>query len=121
MKKEITSREDIVALVDRFYDKVKSDKLLAPVFSHVDWPKHLPIMYSFWSSMLLGEQSYVGNPFQKHMGLPIDSLHFRQWLVLFNATVSQYFEGAVAEEALSRAATIAAVFQHRLGLGTDRP
>lgn len=77
-------------------------------------------MYSFWSSMLLGEQSYQGNPFQKHMHLPIDSSHFEQWLLLFKATVTENFRGAVAEEALSRATTIAGVFQHKMGIGKDR-
>ena len=56
MKNDILTREDIKLLVDRFYDKVQSDPLLGPVFSHVDWPHHLPIMYNFWSSMLLGDQ-----------------------------------------------------------------
>ncbi len=47
MKKDIESREDIELLVNQFYNKVNQDTLLAPVFSHVDWPNHLPIMYNF--------------------------------------------------------------------------
>ncbi|MGC1244127.1 MAG: group III truncated hemoglobin, partial [Chryseosolibacter sp.] len=61
MKHDIINREDIKLLVDSFYEKVQADALLAPVFNHVDWPHHLPIMYNFWSSMLLGDQSYRGN------------------------------------------------------------
>jgi len=90
MKSDIATREDVKVLVDRFYDKVKEDELLGPVFSHVDWPHHLPIMYNFWSSMLLGDQSYRGNPFQKHISLPIDNKHFNQWLKLFRETVHEH-------------------------------
>lgn len=116
MKSDITTREDIVALVDAFYSKVQADDLLGPVFSHVDWPHHLPIMYSFWSSMLLGEQSYRGNPFQKHLPLPIESKHFDQWLRLFLETVDEKFSGEKAEEIKMRAQSIAGIFQVRMGL-----
>jgi hemoglobin len=44
-KTDILQREDVKIMVDEFYDKVKSDALLGPDFSHVDWPHHLPIMY----------------------------------------------------------------------------
>ncbi|MDZ7646298.1 MAG: group III truncated hemoglobin [Cytophagales bacterium] len=72
----LENRAEIEILVNRFYDKVKADTLLAPVFAHVDWPHHLPIMYNFWSSMMLGEQSYQGNPFQKHVALPFEGRPF---------------------------------------------
>lgn len=113
---ELSTRKEIITLVDAFYEKVKLDVLLAPVFAHVDWPTHLPIMYNFWSSMLLGEQSYTGNPFQKHRALPIDARHFDQWLELFIQTVDENFEGEKAEEIKMRAQSIARVFQHKMGL-----
>lgn len=116
MKQDIQARADIVVLVDRFYEKVKNDRVLAPVFSHVDWPHHLPVMYNFWSSMLLGEQSYRGNPFQKHIGLPINETHFKFWLTLFHQTVDENFSGQVADEAKLRASAIAGVFQYKLNL-----
>lgn len=112
--RDIQTRDDIQVLVDSFYGRVRTDALLAPVFAHVDWPHHLPVMYNFWSSMLLGDRSYAGNPFQKHIGLAIDHAHFAQWLVLFKATVHEHFEGAMATEAISRAESIAGLFQHKL-------
>jgi hemoglobin len=115
-KMDIIQRSDIELLVNKFYDKVKGDSLLGPVFSHVDWPKHLPVMYQFWSSMILGEQSYRGNPFQKHMHLPIGTGHFDRWLSLFLATVDETFSGEKAEEIKQRASSIATLFQHRLDL-----
>ena len=113
--KEISTREDVILLVDNFYEKVKQDELLGPLFIHVNWPHHLPIMYSFWSSMLLGEQSYQGNPFQRHVGLPITGVHFERWLELFHCTVDENFAGDKAIEVKDRARSIAAVWQHKLG------
>lgn len=117
---EIKTKAEIVTLVDRFYEKVKHDLLLAPVFAHVDWPKHLPIMYNFWSSMLLGDQSYQGNPFQKHIGLSIQAEHFDRWITLFIETVDQNFVGEKAEEVKQRAQSIAGVFQHKLGISNSQ-
>jgi hemoglobin len=116
VRDDIVVREDIKVLVDRFYDKVKTDSLLAPVFSHVDWQHHLPIMYNFWSSMLLGDQSYRGNPLQKHLHLDIDKTHFGRWLTLFNDTVDENFSGETADEVKKRAQAIAGIFQFKMGL-----
>ena len=115
-KQDILTRRDLTQIVDSFYDKVKSDRLLGPVFSHVNWPKHLPVMYDFWCSMLLGETSYKGNPFQHHLHLPIERAHFTQWLKLFNETIDENFTGEKANEAKMRAGAIAGIFQHKMGL-----
>lgn len=112
---DITTRQDIMTLVNMFYEKVKQDNALAPFFAHVNWPKHLPIMCDFWASMLLGERTYMGAPFQKHISLGIASPHFDQWLFLFHQTVNENFIGEKAEEAKQRAASIAGVWQHKLG------
>lgn len=116
VKEDITQRNDIINLVNCFYDKVRLDQLLAPVFSHVDWPNHLPVMYDFWSSMLLGDQRYNGNPLQKHLPLKIDITHFEQWLTLFKETVDENFKGDKAEEVKMRAQAIAGIFQIKMGL-----
>jgi len=115
-KKDIVERADVKILVNKFYDKVKTDELLGPVFSHVDWPHHLPVMYNFWSSMLLGDQSYSGNPLQKHLPLPVGENHFDRWLELFKETVDATFEGEKAEEVKTRANSIAKIFQFKMGL-----
>jgi hemoglobin len=113
---DIETRDHVILFVNRFYDKVKADPLLGPKFSHVDWPNHLPIMYNFWSSMLLGDRSYFGNPLQKHLPLEIDSNHFERWLDLFKATINEHFKGEKAEETKMRAESIAAIFQFKMGL-----
>jgi hemoglobin len=113
---DILTRKDIETLVNKFYERVQQDPLLAPRFSDVDWKNHLPIMYNFWSSMMLGERSYNGNPFQKHVTLPIGKEHFAQWLNLFIETVDSTFTGEKAEEIKLRAKSIAQVFQHKMNL-----
>lgn len=113
---DIINRDDVKILVDSFYDKVQADELLGPIFSHVDWPHHLPVMYNFWSSILLGDQSYNGNPLQKHIPLPLTQQHFSQWLHLFHKTIDEHFSGEKATEAKMRAQSIAGIFQVKMGL-----
>jgi hemoglobin len=115
-KTDITSRADIERLVNSFYRKVQADDLLAPIFSHVDWPLHLPLMYNFWSLTLLGEPGYRNNMVQKHLGLPIKPEHFDQWLLLFNSTLDELFTGEKAEEVKSRAYSMTVVIQAKMGL-----
>jgi hemoglobin len=113
----ITTEADVQRLVDTFYAKVNQDALLDPVFNgfaQVDWPRHLPKMYDFWSGLLLGTVRYQGRPFPKHLPLPIDATHLQRWGSLFRATVDELFVGPKAEEAKVRGLAIAQVFEARL-------
>jgi len=119
---DIHTSADVKRLVDCFYEKVNHDPLLAPIFNdfaQVDWPEHLPTMYKFWESLLLGSGTYQGAPFPKHMGLPVSQEHFERWLTLFVATVRENFSGPKALEAIGRAASIADTFARRLNVLTD--
>ena len=114
---DIASEADVKLLVDAFYDKVNGDAMLAPIFNdhaHVNWEKHLPIMYRFWSSILLGTGSYDGQPFPKHAFLPVNQSHFAQWLLLFYETITENFRGPVAEDAKLRGANIARIFSNKI-------
>jgi hemoglobin len=116
-RSDINDEADVKRLVDTFYDRVNADPLLAAVFNdvaQVNWPHHLPIMYRFWSSLLLGTMTYKGQPFPKHLPLPIGKEHFERWLELFKLTVDALFRGVKAEEAKLRAENIAHMFQYRL-------
>lgn len=122
MKTEIRTEEDIKKLVDTFYDKVNKDSLLAPVFNveaGVDWKAHLPKMYKFWGTQLIGTADYVGRPFPPHMKLNISVEHFNRWIQLFLETVDENFMGLTAEVAKQKARNIATVFQYKLGLLTE--
>jgi len=115
--KDIENIEDIKTLVNTFYDKVNRDEMLSHVFNDVakvDWPHHLPTMYKFWEMLLLDGEDYKGNPFQKHIPLPVSSAHFQNWIKLFLQTVDELFEGEKAEMAKTKAKTIAQIFEIRL-------
>lgn len=114
--KDIEVRADIVQFVDAFYAKVLAHPTLAPHFDHVNWTTHKPIMYSFWSSMILGEQSYKRNPFEKHMPLRLQETDFTAWLTLFKQTADELFVGDNAIDMKQRAETIAQVWQFKLGI-----
>ena len=73
-------------------------------------------MYNFWGSILLGAASYSGQPFPKHMVLPITEAHFSRWVDLFLQTINENFDGPKAEEAIQRARSIALIFQSRMGI-----
>lgn len=117
MKREIETPEDVKFMVDSFYEKVNQDQLLSPVFNdfaNVDWESHLPKMYTFWESILFATGEYQGQPFQKHIPLPISLAHFERWIKLFEDNVDQHFEGEKAALAKHRALTIAHIFKTKL-------
>lgn len=116
-KADIQTLEDIKLMVDTFYGRVQEDDRIGPIFnSKLDgrWPVHLEKMYTFWQTILLDEYTYQGRPFPPHAQLPIEAEHFERWLQLFDKTVNDLFEGAVAEEAKSRGRKMAALFQVKL-------
>lgn len=117
MENAILHLDDIKILVDSFYDKVRQDALLAPIFNRViqdRWPEHLEIMYTFWQTVLLGEHTYTGSPFPPHAKLPVTKAHFDRWLELFFNTIHENFEGEKAEEAKWRASKMAEIFQFKI-------
>lgn len=119
MRRDLQTEEDIKLLVDTFYDAVNKDELLSPVFNttaQVDWERHLPVMYKFWSTVLLGSMAYKGQPFPKHLNLPINRAHFARWVALFTGTVDKLFAGDKATEAKQKANSIAQVFQMKMGM-----
>jgi len=125
--KDIENEEDIKNLVDRFYEKVIDDPEIGFIFTKVvavDWGVHLPIMYNFWGSILLGSGAYSGHPMQKHIELdklvPLEDHHFKKWLFLWRNTVHENFEGVSAEEAVSRATNIAALMKYKVVQSRNR-
>ncbi len=91
---DIASEEEIRVLVDSFYETVRRDDRLGPIFArHVkDWSLHLPKMYDFWSTVVRRTGRYAGRPFEAHQA--IDALTpalFERWLTLWEATVRDVF------------------------------
>ena len=115
--KEIISLEDIKMLVDSFYEKVRKDNLIGPIFNERiqdRWPQHLEKMYTFWQTVLLGEHTYFGSPFPPHATLPVSHDHFEKWIELFRQTLDELFTGAVAADAKWRAGKMAELFEEKI-------
>ncbi|MBK0369961.1 group III truncated hemoglobin [Flavobacterium agrisoli] len=117
MKKDIQTLPDIELMVNTFYEKVQRDDLIGPIFNakiQNRWPEHLEKMYRFWQTILLEEHTYSGSPFPPHKQLTVDQAHFDRWMELFTQTLTDLFEGAVAEEAKMRAANMAYMFMYKI-------
>lgn len=117
MKKDILTIDDVKLLVDSFYNKIRTDELLGPIFNERiqdRWPAHLEKMYSFWQTVLLGEHTYLGTPFPPHAQLPVAHEHFEKWLGLFTTTVNEHFTGEIAAEAKWRGNKMAELFEMKI-------
>ena len=107
---ELCTEEEIVELVYGFYDRVRQDAVLGPIFeTHVkDWDTHLPTMVDFWSSALRGTGRFRGAPMPKHAALPGLSIElFQRWLELFGQTTDALPNAALGERAKDLARRIA--------------
>lgn len=88
---DLCSEEEVQRLVHGFYDRVRVDPVLGPVFDrHIqDWGPHLSKMVDFWSGALRGTARFRGAPMPKHAALPGLSVElFNRWLQLFGETTA---------------------------------
>jgi hemoglobin len=110
--------ERIALLVDRFYDKVRVDPQLGPVFNAAvrDWDEHKRTLTSFWCSVALRANSYRGNPMAVHRAQPaIRAEHFERWLALWQTTTREVLDEADASVMQEHADRIGRSL--RLGMG----
>ena len=117
-RKAEPDHENIRTLVYTFYDRVRDDALLGPIFNTAlkdHWDEHLPKMCHFWASLVLGEKTYQGNVLRAHQ--PFTHLapqHFNRWLYLFLDTVESLYEPAAAVRFMEPALRIAQSLQLNL-------
>lgn len=99
----------LTELVHRFYDKVRADAVLGPIFAAriSDWGPHLERMVAFWSSVALMTGRYHGAPVPAHLGLPVQWAHFERWLTLFRETAAETCPPKGAAHVIERAERIA--------------
>ncbi|MGI6852187.1 group III truncated hemoglobin [Mesorhizobium sp. 1B3] len=103
-------------VVHGFYDEIRRDALLGPIFNGAipadRWPHHLSKMCDFWSSTLLRTSRYDGRPLRPHLMIPgLGEAHFRRWLTLFRDTVRRTCPPEVASLFMDRAVRIAHSFR----------
>jgi hemoglobin len=112
--KDIETKDDIAKIVNEFYDKVLKDESLAPLFSGLDFEKHMPKMIHFWSFALLNEPGYTTNVVEKHLHMPLKDAHFQKWMGLFTETIDSNFSGEVANQAKQRAMLIGLTIKSKI-------
>jgi len=118
---DIETREDCEVLVRAFYSRALTDPMIGYLFTdiaHLDLEEHVPVIASFWETVLLGAQSYGGGAFAPHVPLdaksPLRRAHFERWLALWTTTVDELFAGPRADLAKEHALRVAAAFHRRL-------
>ena len=121
MLQDIESKDDLVTLVDTFYDRVKLDELIGPIFKTIigdDWSAHLPIMYTFWNTVLFGAEGYKGQAIGKHIEIdrkiPLLPEHFERWIAIWNDTVDALFSGEKAEQIKAKALIMLQLIQFKV-------
>jgi len=119
--RDLEHREDVILLVNEFYDKVKLNQEIGPIFTDIanlNWEHHLPRMYDFWETLLFGKEAYKGNPMDKHIALskltPLNKEHFNTWLLLWHQTLQEHFKGPIADLAKSKAENIAGLMLFKI-------
>ncbi len=112
----------IQRVVHAFYDRVRADALLGPVFDRViaeDWDSHLAKLCDFWSSVLLMSGRFKGAPMVAHVRIEeIAPEHFQRWLALFRETVQAICPPPAAALFIARSELIAQSLQ--FGISASR-
>lgn len=120
-RRDLTA-DDLVPLLDDFYDRAEADALLAPYFAELDMSEHIPRIASFWATMLFDAGTYSGNAFLPHARMPgLTPEHFAHWLALLETTLDARFEGPDVEHMKNLAHRIAYSMQVRLHLSPYEP
>lgn len=105
-------------LVARFYDRVRADAALGPLFNEAihDWPGHLQTLTAFWSSVMLTSGRYKGNPMAAHLKhqARITPALFERWLALWAQVTAEALPPESAAAMQMKAARIAQSLQYAL-------
>jgi hemoglobin len=109
-------------LVHAFYDRVRDDPSLGPIFNRViddRWDEHLAKLCDFWSSVLLMTGRFKGAPMPAHARIPdIQPAHFERWLALFDDTARRVCPPQAAELFAAKSRMIAQSLQ--MGIAVAR-
>lgn len=107
--------EGLGRLVDLFYERVRADAELGPIFNDAiaDWPEHLEKLAAFWSSVMLTSGRYKGQPVPAHVKHKsrITPALFDRWLALWARTTDEFMVPQAAAALQDRASRIAQSLQ----------
>jgi len=125
MQYQTINKENIRAMVDRFYSQILKDDLIADFFIEAlgdemitdAWQTHLNLLSDFWASTILGDASYTGEPLKPHLDMEgLERVAFERWLALFFETVDKVYAKEPAALFKRRSEAIANNFMRILGI-----
>ncbi|MES1972885.1 MAG: group III truncated hemoglobin [Pseudomonadota bacterium] len=115
--------EGLNRLVPLFYDRVRQDPELGPIFNDAigNWPEHLEKLVSFWSSVMLTSGRYKGNPVIAHLKhrSRLTPALFDRWLALWAETTADAMPPEAAAMLQAKAARISESLQLALFFKLD--
>jgi hemoglobin len=120
MNKDIENREDLVKIMQAFYERLLNDNRINFFFTkvtdiHQHLEDHFKILTTFWEQSLFMIGGYHNNMFQIHQEVhlkhPITKEHFSIWLEHFNQTIDERYQGEKAEQMKTQAMSMATVMQ----------
>lgn len=118
--KDIETREDILFIMRKFYDKLLADESINFYFTKItETDKHLEehfeTLATFWEQSLFMKGGYFNNMFQMHQNLnekkAFKKEHFDTWINHLFTTIDNNFEGKFAEQMKTNALSMATVMQ----------
>jgi len=110
---DISTKKDIELLIRNFYNNLLLIEEMKAPFEGLDFEKHIPHIVHFWSFVLLDEEGYKTNVFDKHINLPIKPHMFDVWLNVWIETLNSMYQGEKAELAKQRATVLAYTFKSK--------
>lgn len=121
IKQDISSRNDIELFLKKFYEKVKKDDTIGIIFTEIipmNWDHHIPLITDFWETILFDNPVYKNNAMGVHYALnrifPLKKEHFDSWLMIFNDTLDEMYEGEKVLLAKKRAKSIALLMEIKM-------
>lgn len=117
---DIETREDILLIMRKFYDKLLSDDSINFFFTKVTsvdqhLEAHFDILATFWEQSLFLKGGYYNNMFSIHKEVhdkhAFTKEHFETWLTHFNSTIDEHFAGKYAEQMKTQALSMATIMQ----------
>ena len=117
---DIETREDILLIMRKFYDKLLSDDSINFFFTKVTsvdqhLEAHFDILATFWEQSLFLKGGYFNNMFSIHKDVhdkhAFTKEHFNNWLTHFTSTIDEHFAGKYAEQMKTQALSMATIMQ----------
>jgi hemoglobin len=105
-------RAQVRRFVEVFYDQVRPNAVIGPIFQRVvadgQWPAHYETMTDFWMAVAFNAAPFRGNPMVKHAQIrDIAPAHFDIWLSVFESAARSFWPAEIAELLIFRAHQIA--------------